>query len=150
MSIDGNPAEIEYVVSTDDVWATTSARIRVNGPVSRTIDIEHRADGWWVNGTERTDLARCLDVDLGWTPATNVLPLRRHPLVAGQSMTTNAAWLRFPELDVVSSEQYYTRVAADRMRYESGEFSAELTVTDDDIVTTYGDDLWFAERIDRI
>jgi len=44
----------------------------------------------WNGGStvrERTDLAGCSDVDLGWTPATNILPIRRTGLVVGGSTT---------------------------------------------------------------
>ena len=55
------------------------------------------------------------------------------------------AWIRFPELDVVTNQQHYTRMASNRWRYRSGEFDFEL-VTDvrSGLVLEYGDDLWRA------
>ncbi len=56
-----------------------------------------------------------------------------------------AAWLRYPELDIVPNEQHYTRLALDRWRYESGDYAFELTTeTASGFVLQYGDDLWHA------
>jgi hypothetical protein len=54
----------------------------------------------------------------------------------------------FPEVDVITSEQRYTRLATDRWRYRSGECDYEL-VTDPSsgLVLSYGDDLWRATAI---
>src|SRR5579864_1324841 len=56
-----------------------------------------------------------------------------------------AAWIRFPELDVVASAQRYTRLADNRWRYQSGQYDFDLT-TDvaSGLVLAYGDDLWRA------
>lgn len=145
----GVPPRIDYRITTDAGWATRTVDITLYGGVSREIRLERGDDGWTVNGRVRPDLNACIDVDLGWTPATNVLPLRRVPVAVGDSLTTSAAWVRFPALDVVASEQTYTRLTADRVRYQSATFEAELVVTPDGIVTTYGDELWVATSLDR-
>ena len=87
----------------------------------------------------------CHDVDLGWTPATNTVPIRRLGLEVGETASITAAWVRFPELDVVASEQRYTRLGNDRWQYRSGDYDYEL-VTDETtgLVLSYGDDLWRA------
>jgi len=66
-------------------------------------------------------------------------------LAVGASTTITAAWVRFPEFDVVASEQTYTRLADDRWRYASGRFEAELEVDPaTNVVRRYGEDLWRA------
>ncbi len=150
MSLGDAPLRIEYAVTTDSQWATLAVGITLTGEESgRRLSLQRGGDTWTVDGQPRRDLDRCRDVDLGWTPATNVLPLRRLPIADGESMTTRAAWVRFPELDVVVSEQTYTRLAPDRVRYQSGTFEADLRVTPDEIVTTYGDELWVAKTLVR-
>jgi hypothetical protein len=110
--------------------------------------IELRSDRighWEVNGSAAPHLDGCGDVDLGWTPATNTVPIRRLDLEIGDTATIVASWVRFPELDVIANEQQYTRLAPDRWRYRSGDYDFEL-VTDaaSGMVLAYGQDLWRA------
>jgi hypothetical protein len=67
-----------------------------------------------------------VDLDLGSTPATNTIPIRRLALEIGETTDITVAWVRFPELDVVASEQRYTRLATDRWRYQSGDYDFGL------------------------
>ena len=87
----------------------------------------------------------CTDIDLGWTPATNTVPIRRLDLPVGESATISASWIRFPEFDVVKNDQTYERLAHDRWRYRSGPYDFKL-VTDiaSGLVLSYGEDLWQA------
>jgi hypothetical protein len=84
-------------------------------------------------------VAGCLDVDLAFTPATNILPLRRLGLAVGESREMTAAWVRFPELSVEPLAQRYTRLDERRVRYESrgGAFTAELEVDELGLVVRY-------------
>ena len=64
-----------------------------------------------------------LDVDLGSSPLTNTLPIRRLGLLsapAGTSHTITAAWVLVPSLEVIASEQTYTVLGDGRLRYASG------------------------------
>ena len=79
----------------------------------------------------------CTDVDLGLSPSTNTLPIRRLNLAIGASHTIQAAWVVFPELSVQKAAQTYTRVDEFTYRYSSGTFEAELGVDDDGLVTSY-------------
>lgn len=91
-------------------------------------------------------VAGCLDVDLAFTPATNILPLRRLGLAVGESREMTAAWIRFPNLSIEPLAQRYTRLDERRVRYESrgGAFTAELEVDELGLVVRYPP-LW--ERI---
>jgi uncharacterized protein len=84
-------------------------------------------------------VAGCLDLDLAFTPATNILPLRRLGLAVGDSREMTAAWVRFPDLSVEPLAQRYTRLDERRVRYESrgGAFTAELEVDELDLVVRY-------------
>jgi hypothetical protein len=79
------------------------------------------------------------DVDLGITPATNTLPIRRLEPAIGATVAVTAAWVRFPELTIEPLPQQYIRLAERRYRYESagGAFVAEIEVDDLGLVTTY-------------
>ncbi len=151
LSFNDLPARIDYTISTNVEWETQEVRIELSaGGHRQAITLERDERGWAVDGSRRPDLDACIDVDLGWTPATNMLPLRRNPLDIGHAHQSAAAWVRFPELDVVVSEQLYTRLASDRFRYQSSTFEAELLVTSDGVVTDYGDGLWRAAQLGRL
>ena len=135
----GLPVRIEYQVMADGTGMTTAVHVRdLRGFVVRTIALARDArGGWTVDGKPAPLLGRCTDVDLGCSPSTNTLPIRRLRLGVGASHTIQAAWVRFPELTVVKAAQPYTRVDALTYRYASGDFQAKLTVDDDGLVTAY-------------
>ena len=141
------PCHLDYAVAVDRQWRPSQARATIKTP-SGTREIVLRSQhgaGWEVDGVLRPDLDRCPDVDFGWTPATNTVPIRRLGLEVGQTASITAAWVRFPELDVVASEQRYRRLATDRWQYTSGQYDYQLTVDPDTgLVLAYGDDLWRA------
>ncbi len=80
-----------------------------------------------------------VDVDLGFTPATNTLPIRRLTRAVGEAVDVTAAWVRFPELTVEPLPQRYVRLDERRYRYASsgGAFVAELEVDDLGLVVRY-------------
>lgn len=102
-----------------------------------------QSDLWKVDGIARPDLADATDVDIGITPATNTLPLRRFDLAVGESRDLVAAWVQFPILSVVPAHQRYTRIAEHRYLYQSLDsgYQAELVVRGDGLVVQYAD-IW--------
>ena len=69
-----------------------------------------------MNGAHRTDLDGCLDVDLGCTPFTNTLPIRRLQLDVGDAADVTSATVDVETLGVVPVRQRYHRVGARRYR----------------------------------
>ena len=137
----GAPVRIEYRVLADGAGLTTAAHVRdLRGFGQRTIVLERDVKGnWTVDGDKARALKGCTDVDLGCSPSTNTLPIRRLGLGIGASKTIQAAWVRFPELTVVKAAQTYTRLDEFTYRYASGDFKAELSVDDDGLVGSYAD-----------
>jgi uncharacterized protein len=137
----GAPVRIEYQVLVDRAGLTTAAHVRdLRGFATRTLALERSSKGaWTVDGGAARALKGCTDVDLGCSPSTNTLPIRRLNLAIGASQTIKAAWVRFPELTVVKADQTYARLDEFTYRYSSGAFEAELTVDDDGLVTSYAD-----------
>lgn len=146
LPIAGEPAHLAYEVAAEPGWRTRSADVTiVRSGGSQRISIVADGEGHWtLDGQPATELDGCLDVDLGWTPATNTLPIRRLGLAVGDDQTVAVAWLRFPELVLQRSDQTYERLGPTTWRYRSGDFSAVLEVDDDGFVRRYGDDLWVA------
>ena len=138
---DGRPVRVEYRVLADRAGLTTAAHVRdLRGFETRTIVLERDAkERWTVDGIAKRTLKGCTDIDLGCSPSTNTLPIRRLRLAIGASHTIQAAWVRFPQLVVVKAAQTYTRVDEFTYRYASGTFEAELTVDDEGLVTAYAE-----------
>jgi hypothetical protein len=136
----GLPVRIEYRILADGNGVTTAVHVRdLRGFEQRTLALARGTKGaWTVNGAADRTLKGCVDVDLGCSPSTNTLPIRRLRLAIGASTTIQAAWVRFPELTVHKAAQTYTRLDEFTYRYASGTFEAELVVDDDGVVAQYG------------
>lgn len=142
------PCRLDYHVRCDPEWRTRSAD--VNGRVGSR-DVELRivvsADGGWtLNGSECPEVAGCIDIDLGFSPATNLLPVRRLSLQVGESSDVQAAWLPFPALLFELLPQSYRRTGEAIYEYESrgGAFMRTLQVNEFGFVTSYPG-LWQVE-----
>jgi hypothetical protein len=102
-------------------WHTVAATVQ--GWVgNETIAIEVAVDAtrrWWLNGAECPGVAESTDIDLNFSPSTNLLPLRRLNLTIGQEARVQAAWLRFPSFTLEPLDQLYRRLDATTYRYES-------------------------------
>jgi hypothetical protein len=139
----GIPTTITYEINVNSEWETVGAVVLCSdSDEQRQIEIGVRDGTWWVDGTERTELAGCIDIDLGWTPATNTLPIRRTELEVGAMEEVEAAWLRFPELEFRRAQQTYSRESDSVWTYRAGTFSAELTTGPFGIVVAYGQEIW--------
>jgi uncharacterized protein len=136
---DGLPVRIEYRVLTDAAGATTAVHVRdLRGFGQRTLALDRDTKGnWSVDGIPHKALKGCFDVDLGCSPSTITLPLRRLRLGTGASKTIHAAWVRFPSLTVEKAPQTYTRVDEFTYRYASGTSEAELVVDEEGVVAQY-------------
>jgi uncharacterized protein len=137
----GLPVRVEYRVLADRTGMTTAVHVRDSRAFeTRTIALERSAKGaWTVDGVAAKGLKGCTDIDLGYSPSTNTLPIRRLRLAIGTSQTIQAAWVRFPELTAIKAAQTYTRLDEFTYRYSSGTFEAELTVDDDGLVAAYAE-----------
>lgn len=145
---DQQPCHLDYEMICDSSWRTLSGKV-AGWIGNERIDIELAVDGhhlWKLNGVEQPQVAGCMDLDLNFSPATNLLPIRRLNLAIGQSAEVKAAWLRFPSFELELLPQVYRRLDESTYRYESGggQFVADLQVNEAGFVTTYPG-LWQAE-----
>jgi len=139
-SFDGEPFDVRYAVLCQQVWSTS--QVEVSAMIgTRVLGLELVRDKrrWFIDATESPEQHESFDVDLGFSPATNSLPIRRLDLDVGDSSEIRTAWVRFPEMTVEPFPQRYTRLAEHRFLYESltSDFKAELTVDDLGLVTDY-------------
>ena len=142
------PVRLNYQIICDTAWQTLSAE--VEGWLGNTdIRIEIKTDPthhWWLNGIEQPAVMSCIDLDLNFSPSTNLLPIRRLSLAVGQAADITAAWLRFPDFKLEPLPQRYSRLEETIYRYESagGQFVADLNVNRSGFVLDYPG-LWQSE-----
>jgi len=143
-----SPCRLNYHIICDEGWRTLS--VNVEGWLDKTsIDLNIRTDPnrrWWLNDTEQPDVMGCIDIDLKFSPSTNLLPIRRLGLAVGETAEVKAAWLRFPSFQLERLPQLYHRLDENTYRYESagGQFVAELKVDRSGFVIDYPG-IWRAE-----
>jgi len=134
------PFRARYRVRCD---ATRRVREVLVDPLDGRAPLHLRADGAgaWTDGagTALPALAGCIDIDLAISPFTNTLPIRRLAFAAGEARILTMAYIRAPELTVGPLRQRYTRLTADRYRYENvdDDFTAELPLDDAGLVLDY-------------
>jgi uncharacterized protein len=138
----GRPCRLNYQIDCTANWETRSAWV-VGWVGAKAVDVRVSVDGerrWRVNGVEVPSVEGCIDIDLNFSPSTNLLPIRRLGLAVGQEHAVQAAWLRFPEFMLEPLEQTYRRMEENRYRYESGgEFVREISVTTTGFAILYPD-----------
>jgi len=148
---DEQPCRLDYLVVCDAKWQTLSGK--VSGWIgTEIIEIDLSVDSarrWRMNGRECPEVEGCFDLDLNFSPSTNLLPVRRLDLVVGQQASVRSAWLRFPSFALEPLEQQYRRIDVATYRYESGggKFVDVLQVNPAGFVTHYPN-FWQAESAD--
>ena len=142
------PCRLEYDIRCDRDWITDTATLDgiVGDQVIAMEILRNPAGEWSLNGSKIWELTDCDDIDLNFSPCTNMLPIRRLDLAVGRSAPVRAAWVRFPRFNIELLEQTYTRLGTDTYRYESanGKFRRDLTVDAEGFVLEYPG-IWRAE-----
>ncbi len=103
---------------------------------------------WLLDGEIIPGMEGCLDIDLNFSPVTNLLPIRRLRLREEQKASIKAAYLRFPGFTLEPLEQIYSRVGPSTYTYQSDSFTAGIQVDGSGLVLYYSD-IWVAEAISR-
>jgi uncharacterized protein len=147
-SEDGSPAQLAYRIACDLAWRTQHGEVRgwlggraVEFSVSRT------SEGLWtLNGVLVPRLEGCVDLDLGFTPATNLTQIRRSALAVGQAAHVPVAWLDPSAGTLEVLPQRYERRDETTYWYEAPRFdyAALLEVGPSGFIQRYPG-LWEAE-----
>lgn len=138
---DQEPSLLAYHLVCDNDWHTRSAQITGwigDGAVEFDVSVD-AAQRWRLNGREIPAVEGCFDLDLNFSPSTNLLPIRRLALGIGQTAAVKAAWLHFPGFTLEALDQVYQRIAVATYRYKSagGKFVRDLTINAAGFVTNY-------------
>ncbi len=137
-----------YYVRADRAFRTREVRLEyVGGPL---LHVESDGIGKWydvIGNRVLPNLADCIDVDIGITPATNTLPIKRLNLGVGESRDIAAAYVPLPDqidgdfLPQRAQQRYTCLVPNQKYRYEGifRNFKAELEVDEYGLVIDYPD-----------
>lgn len=138
---DGRHAQLHYRVRCDRTFHTQWGTVR-GWLGSEDIDLSIRRDAhgtWKLNDTSLPELGHCVDLDLGFTPASNLLPLRRLHLGLGDAADAPAAWIDLDGGGLMELPQRYERRGDADYWYSAPrfEYAAMLSVTPECFVRHY-------------
>lgn len=143
---DAGFAALDYVVRCDEGWHTLSADVAgLHEGREVSLRIVHDKDFWSLNGTPQPEVSQARDIDLSFTPATNLMPLRRLRACGQNVLQMQAAWLRYPQVALHPLDQTYgTEAGGVAYVAEQTGFTTRLGVDDHGFVTHYPG-LWEGE-----
>jgi uncharacterized protein len=141
---EGGAVAVAYRVEVDARWETR--RGLISGFFGdQTIAHEIRRDngGWRLNGAAVEGLDRLVDLDFGFTPATNVLQLSRVALKPGQSAEVPVVWFDLDSASLAELPQTYERRSETSYWYEAPTvpYQGLLEIAPNGFVRSYPD-LW--------
>ncbi len=114
------PACIAYSVQCDHQWRTMSGWVRgVLGQRPIEYRVAHRGATWTLNETPVPGLEALLDLDLGFTPATNLQQLRRVSIGQDEARGLPVAWLDVDAGALTELAQLYRRRGEAAFWYEA-------------------------------
>ena len=156
---------LDLDLTVGDGWVTRRLALTATGDEwARSLVLDRSLDGTWrghrsmegspppavaasapVDAVEPDDIpTTVLDVDVQWSPVTNLMPiLRLGTTRAGAADTFTMAWVSVPSLAVTLDEQRYTLLGLDDgdvcARFDSGDglFAAVLRCDPDGVVLDY-------------
>ena len=145
---DGRVAQLHYRVRCDRAWHTQWGTVRgwLGGEGIDLSIVRDAHGGWKLNDAPAMELGHCVDLDLGFTPATNLLQLRRLHLAPGEAADAPVAWLDLDGGGLSELQQRYERRSERDYWYTAPRFDYEamLEVTPDGFVRRYPA-VWEAE-----
>jgi hypothetical protein len=147
--LDRQPVRLVYHLACDARWCTREGVVSGwVGERNLALKIIRTAGGLWtLNKETRPSLEECLDLDFGFTPATNLSQLRRIALETGQAAQVPVAWLDVTSVTLSVLQQRYERRTTDVYWYEAPQFNfaTELDVRSSGFGRLYPP-LWEEER----
>lgn len=112
---DDGPVAANYTVELDEAWQTKRGSVRGFSNGRRFYhSMERTAEGWTLDG-EPNGMAELVDLDYGFTPATNLQQLKRAALEVGQRAEFSVVWFDIGKQKLVELPQIYER--RDRTHY---------------------------------
>lgn len=137
---DGGSVAVAYQVEVDARWETK--RGAISGFFGRQkVQHEIRRDdaGWRLNGVRVAGLEHLVDLDYGFTPATNALQLSRIALKQGQQAEVPVVWFDLDSASLIELPQSYERRGEASYWYEAPTvpYQALLEIAPNGFVQSY-------------
>ena len=130
------PYRAAYELEVRGNWVTRRLRVEVAGV--GTLELRHDGKGTWSGVPNAAELEGVLDCDLAFSPLTNMMPIRRERLHEQPgAFDFEMAWVSLPDLGVRRDRQRYEHLAPGRVRFSSGDFTADLELDADGLVLSY-------------
>jgi uncharacterized protein len=141
---DSGPATVAYQVETDAHHETRRGLVcGFLGEKAVRHEILRDEGGWRLNGVPVEGLGRLVDLDYGFTPATNALQLVRIALRPGQRVDVPVAWFDLDSATLIELPQSYERRGEATYWYEAPTvpYQALLEIAPNGFVQSYPN-LW--------
>lgn len=137
---DGVSSALTYDVRCSHDWQSLSADVcgEVRG-APMALRLLRKESVWHLNDQAYPATEGCFDLDLSFTPATNLMPVRRLMDAQNSQVKTIAAWLKPGFTELSPLEQTYTKLPAGKVGYASVGFAADLEIDVSGFVTDYPD-----------
>ncbi len=122
------PAALRYTLDLTPIWSTRQGHI--TGFIGdRAVDTHIvRTPHGWTLASRHFGMADVVDLDLGFTPATNMVQLKRVGLSVGDAVTFDVAWLETGDGALVRLPQEYRRVSELDYAYSSPTLDYRATI----------------------
>lgn len=143
---EGRPGCLNYSVDLRPDWTTDRGRI-IGFVAGEKVDvaIESRTDGWYLNGKPQ-GLSHLVDLDYGFTPATNLQQIQRLRLPVGKRVEVPVAWFDVGSTTLIELPQVYEKQDDLTYPYEGPMFNykAVLELAESGFARVYPE-LWVME-----
>jgi hypothetical protein len=148
LGADPAPYRLDYRLDASEGFVTRELELTatVEG-TRRRLRLRHDGAGDWSaeadHEVELPELSEARDIDIGFSPLTNSMPILRHRLHQQGEHDFVMAWVEVPSLNVIAARQRYVHVRGDGdgavVRFLDGEseFSAELELDSDGLLVFY-------------
>ena len=142
------PTCINYSVTVDSSWRTRFGTVQgFHGASAVAHSIAHQPDGWYLDGTRVKGLEHLNDLDFGFTPATNLLQLRRVNIASGEDLSISVAWFDVGAATLTELPQRYRCLNPTTFEYEAPTvgYRGQLTLASPRGFVKHYPDLWITE-----
>ena len=142
-----HPYRLDYRLVTGEGFVAERLELSLlhEGRLRWLLIVRNTDGSWSADDRPLLELEGALDFDLQASPIFNSTPYLRHNMGAGgEGRELVMTFVTVPELAVTRSEQRYTPLGARRVRYASGDYSADIHFDEDGLVQLYED---YLERV---
>lgn len=144
---ENGPIAVNYTIEIDEAWLARRGSVRgIAGSRRFYHSMERTPDGWTLDGKWQ-GLSQLVDLDFGFTPATNLQQLKRAGLAVGERAGFSVAWFDLGKEALVDLPQIYERRDETHYWYESpnSDYQALLEIDPSGFVRNYPE-LWEMEK----